>query len=119
MTASFPLIKMEKLGDHLGAMMWASFNHLNEKINSLRLVARNFSFKKLGLPDMVNNRVDLTANRSINKYSSSGLGSLSHMAAPKWDGRKSMWQGGVFPPGNSAPPNHVSLLVTSGAWITH
>lgn len=77
--------------------MWTSFNHLNEKINSPRFVARNFSFKKLGLHDMVNNRVDLTANRSINKYSSSGLGSLSHMAAPKWDGRKSVWQEGVFP----------------------
>ena len=71
----FLLIKMDKLGDHLGRWCLTSFNNLNEK-KSPRLVSKNFSFKKVGCQDMINNRRGLIANKNMNKYSTAGLGML-------------------------------------------
>ena len=65
------------------------------------------------------NRIDLIANRNINKYSAAGLGILEpHDWLPSMMARKVCGTEGSFPTWESARPNHVSSSVMSGAWAT-
>lgn len=85
-----------------------------------RICCQEPQFKNLECHDMLNNGIDLIANKNMNRYPTAGLGMLEpHDWLLSTMAGKVCGAEIIFPTWEFSSTEHASSLVISKAWITH